>query len=114
MCPGPLVTSYLGIVLLGALFTAVGLFASSLTANQIFAAVLATVLNLCLFFVPFLSRVTGRESVERFLKELWILYHFGDSFSKGILDTGHVAFYVIATAAFLFWTARVVESQRWR
>jgi ABC-2 type transport system permease protein len=111
---GPLFTAYVGIILLGSLFTAVGLFASSLTANQILAAVLATVFNLLIFFVPSLSLFTEVDQVERFLKELWILQHFSDSFSKGLLDSAHLAYYLILTGVFLFWTVRVVESQRWR
>ena len=111
---GPLATSYLGIILLGGLFTAVGVFASSLTANQILAAVLALVFNLMLFFIPSLSTVTGVPEVERFLMEMWIFHHFEDSFSKGIFDSAHVAFYVTMIGVFLFWTVRVVESQRWR
>ena len=54
------------------------------------------------------------EPIVRFLQELWVLQHFYDSFAKGVLDTGHVAFYVIFLVVFLFWTVRIVESQRWR
>jgi len=110
---GPLATCYLGIVLTGALFTAVGLFASSLTSNQVLSAVLATVFNLLLFLIPMLSQV-GIEAVERFFNELWIWRHFGDSFAKGVVDSAHVGFYVVLTAVFLFWTVRSLESQRWR
>ena len=111
---GPLFTSYLGVGLLGSLFIAAGLFASSLTSNQIFAAVLATVFNLLLFSIPFLSQFIRVENVSQFLEEMWILNHFRDSFSKGLLDTGHVSFYVALVAMFLFWTVRSLESQRWR
>jgi len=111
---GPIATSYLGIVLLGALFTAAGLFASSLTQTQVLAALLATVFNLLLLLVPFVSRFVGIEALERFLVELSIARHFGDSFSKGLIDVGHVSFYVVLTGVLLFWTVRSVESQRWR
>lgn len=111
---GPLFTSYLGILLLGSLFTAVGLFASSVTSNQLFAAALAFVFNILLFVVPWLGVFMQRERLERFLNDLWILRHFADSFSKGLVDTAHVAFYVVLSGVFLFWTTRVLESQRWR
>jgi ABC-2 type transport system permease protein len=111
---GRLATSFLGILLLGSLFTSAGLFASALTSNQILAAAMAVVFNLLVFFVPVLSFFTDVEAVERFFSELWIQRHFADSFSKGVLDLGHVAFYVVFSAVFLFWTTRVVESQRWR
>jgi len=112
--PGPLATSYLGIVLVGGLFTAAGLFASSLTSTQVFAALLATVFNLVLLVIPALTQFLQVEAIERFFSELWILRHFGDSFSKGLFDTAHVGFYVVITAVFLFWTVRSLESQRWR
>ena len=111
---GPLATSYLGIALVGALFTAAGLFASSLTSTQVLAAVLATVFDLLLLFVPFVGKVAQIEAIERFFSQLSIFGHFEDSFSKGLFDSGHVAFYVLLTAVFLFWTVRSVESQRWR
>jgi ABC-2 type transport system permease protein len=111
---GSIATSSLGVVLVGALFTSAGLFASSLTSTQVLAAVLATVFNLLLLLVPFVARFAGIEAVWRFFDELSIFRHFEDSFSKGILDTGHVSFYVVFTAVFLFWTVRSVESQRWR
>jgi len=112
---GPIATSYLGIVLVGALFTAAGLFASSLTSTQVLAAVLATVFNLLLLLVPVLSQYVVRvESLERFFVELAIWRHFADSFAKGIVDTAHVAFYVLISVVFLFWTTRSLESQRWR
>lgn len=111
---GPLATSYLGILLLGALFTAAGLFASSLTQTQLLAALLATVFNLLLLVVPFLAFFIGVESIERFLVELSIVRHFADSFSKGLIDIAHVSFYVVLTGVFLFWTVRSVEAQRWR
>ena len=111
---GPLATSYLGIFLVGALFTSAGLFASSLTSTQILAAVLATVFNLLLLVVPMLSQMVQVEAIERFFVELWIWRHFGDSFAKGLVDTAQVGFYVVLTGVILFWTVRSLESQRWR
>jgi ABC-2 type transport system permease protein len=111
---GPLVTSYLGIALVGALFTAAGLFASSLTSTQVLAAVLATVFNLLLLIVPLLSQFIGIDAIERLFVELAIWRQFGDSFAKGVVDSAHVAFYVLLSGVFLFWTVRSLESQRWR
>lgn len=111
---GPIATSYLGVALLGALFTAAGLFASSLTQTQVLAAVLATVFNLLLLLVPLLSTFVGVEAIERFFVELAIVRHFGDSFAKGLVDSAHVAFYAVLSGVFLFWTVRSVEAQRWR
>jgi ABC-2 type transport system permease protein len=111
---GPLATSYLGIFLVGALFTAAGLFASSLTSTQILAALLGTVFNLLMLVLPIATQWLQVEAIERFFNELWVFRHFGDSFAKGVLDSAHLGFYVVLTAVFLFWTVRSLESQRWR
>ena len=111
---GVLATSYLGVFLLGSLFVAAGLFASSVTSSQILSAALATVFNLLLFLVPSLSSYVQHEEVQRFLQKLWIWQHFTDSFAKGVIDTAHVLFYLAGIGVFLFWTTRVLESQRWR
>jgi len=111
---GPLATSYLGIALVGALFTAAGLLASSLTSTQVLAAVLGTVFNLLLLLVPLFGQFVGVEAVERFFVELAIWRHFADSFAKGVVDSAHVSFYVLLAGVLLFWTVRSLESQRWR
>ena len=67
-----------------------------------------------LLLVPLLSQYVHIEALERFFLEMAIWRHFADSFAKGIVDTAHVAFYVLFSAVLLFWTTRSLESQRWR
>jgi len=64
--------------------------------------------------IPLASQWLQVERIERLFGELWILRHFADSFSKGVLDSAHLGFYVVLTAVLLFWTVRSLESQRWR
>jgi ABC-2 type transport system permease protein len=110
--PGPIVTSYLGLFLMGTSFIAIGIFFSSLTSNQIVAG--AATLGVSLFFLvigwaspfagPTLAKVIGQFS---------LLEHY-DSFSKGIIDLQDVTYYVFLTAFFLFMTLRSLESSHWR
>ena len=107
--------TFLGIFLFGALYTALGCFASSLTRSQIIAAMNTFALGLGLFLVSFLSLIIppgpGWESAA--LAHISMIEHMRD-FSRGIVDTREVAYYVSLTAFFLFLTLKVVESRRWK
>lgn len=110
---GILVSSYVGILLLGALLMAIGVLASALSPNQIVAAILGIVLNLVLFFAPLLSQQMPRGALRTGLEHVSLYGHFHNTFSRGILDSGIVAVYVIGTAIALFLAVRAVESRRW-
>jgi len=109
---GPVATGYLGLLLMGAAFLAVGVLASSLTTNQIVAAVV-TFGILLLFWVIGWSAENVGGALGRVLQHLSILDHF-DSFSKGILDTKDILFYVNFTLVALFLTLRSLEARRWK
>jgi ABC-2 type transport system permease protein len=111
---GALIASYLGIFLVCALLTALGCFTSALTDNQIVAAICAVIANLALFFVPTLSLVIEWKPLRQVLDEIWIYNHFNEVFSKGIIDSGHLVFYLAFTALLLFLTVRVVEARKWK
>jgi ABC-2 type transport system permease protein len=109
----PVVTSYLGLLLLGSSFIAFGLFISSTTKNQIVAGVLTFVLLLMLLLVSWMKEfVTGTIWTE-VVSALSIFEHF-DDFSKGVLDTRHVVYYLSVITFGLFLTSRSVDSERWR
>lgn len=109
---GPIVTGYIGLVLMGGLFTAMGLFASSLTSNQIIAAVISFLLLLGSWVLGFATEDTT-SAAGKLLGYLSLFEHY-DTFRRGILDSRDVVFYVSSTALFLFLTVRVLESRRWR
>jgi ABC-2 type transport system permease protein len=112
---GPIFSGYLGILLTGALFVSVGLFCSSLTRSQIVAVVLA-ILILCLAtVVPYMIRASVATLRPFFLKLLdQAVYRRYSDFSRGVLDSGNIVFFVAATAVFLFLTTKVLESRRWK
>jgi ABC-2 type transport system permease protein len=109
---GPVLTGYLGLLLMGATFIAVGVFASSLTENQIVAAV-TTFGVLLIFWILGWSADYAGGAFGRVLQFLSILEH-NDSFSKGVLDTKDVLYYVNFTALALFLTLRSLEARRWK
>jgi ABC-2 type transport system permease protein len=111
---GIIFSSYTGIFLLGSSLISLGLFASSLSSNQIVSAVVALVLNLLIFFVPMISLAIEWTPAKRVLDQLWVFRHFMETFSKGLLDSFHVVFYLGLTVFFLFLAIRTLEARKWQ
>jgi len=108
----PLVSAYLGLVLLGGSFISFGLFISSLTKNQIVAAVGTFTLVLMLWIIDWVGEQAGSTTRE-ILAYLSITRHFED-FAKGIIDTKHLVYYLSFITFGLFLTAKSVDTERWR
>lgn len=106
--------TYLGIFLIGSLYMSLGSFASAVTRSQIIAAMVAFVLGITFFLLSFLSEQInlGDSWGAEALKYVAMREHMRD-FSRGIVDTRYVVFYVSLTVFFLFLTCRVIESRRW-
>lgn len=108
---GPIVTSYLGLILLGGTSLAVGIFATTLTSNQIVSAVIAGGFLFGLYFLELAGRFVpgGFGKVLSFLS---LSHHFPD-FVRGVVDTSAVVYYISVTALFLYLAIRSIESGRW-
>ena len=109
---GPLASGYLGLLLQGAAFIAVGILVSSLTENQIVAAV-STFGILLFFWVISWAADSAGGALGRVISHLSITEHF-DSFARGVLDTKDVIYYLNLAILSLFLTLRSLESKRWR
>ncbi|HEV8200939.1 MAG TPA: ABC transporter permease subunit [Candidatus Polarisedimenticolia bacterium] len=132
----PTFVGYLGVLLMGLALLAIGLFFSSLTDNQVVAAVSAFGAFLMLWVIDWMSSSatvtlaalmnslslglwekaglgTGGPTLGDLLGSLSIIGHLND-FRKGLLDAQHVIFYVSVIFMALFVTQRVLESRRWR
>jgi ABC-2 type transport system permease protein len=109
---GPMATSYLGLLLLGGAALSVGIFASSLTANQVVAVVIASGM---LFALWFLGAAAGfaPERLGKVLAYLSLSHHFAD-FGRGIVDTRAVVYYLSVSALFLYLAIRSIEAGRWQ
>jgi ABC-2 type transport system permease protein len=108
----PVATTYLGMLLMGGCFVSVGLLISSLTKNQIVAAVVTFAVFLMLWVINWIATFMG-PTTQQVLNYLSIMDHL-DDFMKGILDTKHLVYYVSFIAFGLFLTARSVDTERWR
>ena len=109
----PILTGYLGLFLMGASFISVGLLISSATKNQVVAAMVTFAVLLLFWVISWLGDPTGASTTSQVLAYLSVLDHF-DDFSKGVIDTSHVAYYVSFITFGLFLTAKSVDSERWR
>lgn len=110
--PGPIATGYLGVLLQAAAFAAIGLAVSSTTENQIVAAFLSFAINLILWLSESVSQFVG-PPIGAALKFLSITSHFQD-FSRGVIDTSHLIFFISLVAAALFLTYLSLQTRRWR
>lgn len=103
---------YLGLILEGAGFLALGLLASALTENQIVSAVAAFAGLLFLWVLGWSSSVVGPEAGAA-LKALSLGSHF-EGFPKGVIDTADAAYFLLFIGLFLFLTIRALEAKRWK
>jgi ABC-2 type transport system permease protein len=108
----PIVTGYLGLLLMGASFISIGLLISSLTRNQIVAGMVTFAVLLLLWTVNWMSESAG-PTMQKVLSALSITERF-DDFSKGVLSVSHLVYYVSFITFGLFLTAKSVDSERWR
>lgn len=102
---------YGGILLLGAALTALGTFISSLTENQIIAAVLTFAIFLILWVLD-IGNATS-SGIASVLSYLSVIRHYED-FTRGLIDTSSLVYYGSFIFLFVFLTIRSVDSMRWR
>jgi ABC-2 type transport system permease protein len=108
----PILCGYLGIFLLGSAFLSLGTFTSSLTQNQIVAAVLSFGALLMFWIIGWMKSLVD-ASTAGFIEYLSITKHF-ESFTKGVIDSRDFVYYILFIVFFLFLTLRQMSSYRWR
>lgn len=111
--PGPILAGYIGLILTGMLYLSAGLLFSSLTSSQV-VAFLGT-----LFFFLLMTFASDRGAAMLggapgdLLRRLSISMRIND-FARGILDAGHIAFFLCWSAWFVLLSGVVLETRRWR
>jgi ABC-2 type transport system permease protein len=109
---GPIFTCYLGLFLMGISFISLGILASSLTENQIIASVV-TFGALLLFWVIGWASHFGGPTMGKVFSHISIIEHY-ESFTKGVIESKDVVFYISFSLLCLFLTLRSLESKKWR
>ena len=108
---GPIVTSYLGLLLLGSSAIAIGIFVSSLTNNQIISVVVSGGILFALWYLGTVSAYVPK-AFQECLNFISLQYHF-KNFSLGIIDTRDVIYYLSIISLFLYSAVRSLETGRW-
>lgn len=105
--------SYIGLALLGAVFTAIGVLASSLTENQIVAFIVA-VFFCFIFYSGFgsFASIDVWQSSSLFIEKMGILYHY-TSMSKGLIDSRDLVYFLSVIVVMLLITHIVIGSRKW-
>jgi ABC-2 type transport system permease protein len=110
---GASLSAYIGLLLVGLLFTTFGIFASSLTNNQIVAWILGSVPLLLTTTLAFWAVGQSEGWVRVLAQQINFMGRFED-FARGALTTDGLVFFIGTAAFLLFATVKVVESRRWR
>jgi ABC-2 type transport system permease protein len=105
--------SYIGLFFLAAIYVSIGLFASSLTENQIIAFLLGVVLSF-FFYIGFesISTLSFLESISETILNIGINEHY-KSISRGVIDIRDLIYFLSIIALFVFGTKTVLESRKW-
>ncbi len=102
----------LGLLLIGASFIAICMFVSSLTENQVTAAVGGFAAILVMYLISSIASIINISWISNILYELSVLSRYS-YFTYGIFDFSNVLFFISMVVVFLFLTVRVVERRRW-
>jgi len=108
---GPIISGYIGFIFLEAAYISVGVLISSTTKNQIVSGIATLLVLLFFWIVGWISNYFNNLTVKNVLSYLSFLNHFQD-FSKGIIDTRHIIFYITVIWFNLFLTVRLIENRK--
>ena len=112
--PGPIVAGYIGLFLVGAFYLAVGMVASACVRTQIAAAVVTFILLLSLYILGYMVRPEAVDPMSKVLRYLSFSQHFFGVFTKGIIDTRDVFYFLTMSLFCIFLTTVIVTVRRWR
>lgn len=106
--------SYIGLFFLAATYTAIGLFASSLTENQIISFIIAILISF-FFYIGFesISLLNMAKGFDNFIIELGINDHY-KSISRGVVDTRDIIYFLTVISAFILFTRLKLQSRKWK
>lgn len=104
-------SSLLAVVLIGAFFLAVGTFASSLSKNQLIAAIITFVLLILIFSMGLLESLVNSPGLHNFFGYLNLWDHM-DEFARGVVDTRRIVYYLSSAALFLYLAQTTLEVKK--
>jgi len=112
--PGPIVAGYFGLFLVGCFFLSVGMVASACVRTQISAAIITFIVLLTMDILRFLIRSDAVDPLSKALRYICFSNHFFGVFTKGIIDTRDVVYFLSTSIFCIFLTTVIVTVRRWR
>lgn len=109
--PGPVITGYIGLLLMGAVYIAIGIFASSLTENQIVAFIVSFLLILALFLMDKVLMYVP-EALASTMEFLSIDYHFSN-IARGVIDSRDILYFASLLGFSLYLATLSLERRKW-
>ena len=109
---GPIVTGYLGLLLMVGCYISIGIFASSLTDNQLVAAMISFGFVFMMWIIGWAAQAAG-PTTGRVLEHLSLVNHL-QNFTRGVIETADLVYYLSFMAFMLFLTYHILDSRRWR
>ncbi len=104
--------NFFGVLLLGSALIAVGMFLSSVTENQIVAAIGGIAVGVFMLFMDSIAQAVSAEFISSILRGISFMTYY-NNFTLGIVTLKDVVFFVSVSALFVFLTVRVFEKRRW-
>jgi len=109
---GAIFSGYLGLALMGATFTAIGTYASSVTENQVVAFIIGVFLVL-VFYMLDKTLVFVPHSIAGVVQLLAVDYHLSN-ISRGVIDSRNLIYFFSMIGFFIFLTIKTLEVRRWK
>jgi len=110
--PG-IIGSYIGLALLGGVFVSIGIFASSITENQVVSFIVAVFLSFILYSgFSSLAAINVWGDFSYFLEQFSIIYHYG-SLSKGLIDSRDIIYFISVIVVMLLFTNLIINARKW-
>jgi ABC-2 type transport system permease protein len=105
--------SYVGLLFLGGIYSAIGMFASSLSGNQIVAFIIAVFLSFLMYLgFDFLSGVAESGRITLIVSQMGISYHY-NSISRGVIDSRDILYFAGVITVFIMGTRTLLQSSKW-
>jgi ABC-2 type transport system permease protein len=109
---GALISGYIGLIILGAAYTSIGIFASTVTDNQITAFIVGFLI-IFIFFILDKILIFIPSFMSSFIQYLSVDYHLSN-ISKGVIDSRNIIYFGSLISFFLLVSIRVLEMRKWR
>ena len=110
---GAIFTGYLGLLLLGAVYSSIGIFASSVSNDQIVAFIIGVFLVLVFYLMDKTILIFTPPFMASFIQYLAVDYHL-TNISRGVIDSRNIIYFLSVISFFLFMTIRLLESRKWK